>query len=325
MLNWHNRALKQALSSLSLKSARRSSRVSDFALPVIDLSALESDHPDTRQETVLGLKAASLRHGFFYLVGHGLSSERLALVLNYAKALFALDEAEKRAITNGSARGGRGYARMGGRTSEGLPQDALKEEYYLGSEAVDEEANLWPDGVPGFKAFLLDYVADMHDISRRLMAGFALSLDLPEDYFSAFCTDPIAALRLVHYSAGAKGAGAHCDFGSLTLLLQDEVGGLQVLDQDDGSWIEAPPMPGSLVVNVGDLFQRWTNGRYKSSVHRVVNIAGVDRYSAPFFLTGAPQQEIACLPSCLAEGEVPHHPATTVAEHIRRSFDAQGF
>ncbi|MCW2338468.1 isopenicillin N synthase-like dioxygenase [Sphingobium sp. B2D3A] len=299
--------------------------MSDFALPIIDLSALESDDTSIRRTAVERLKQASLQHGFFYLVGHGLSQERLGLVLKHAESLFALSETEKRAIANQGTPGGRGYALMGGRTSEGALQRPLKEEYYLGREDVHEPANLWPAGLPAFKAFMLAHVTAMHDIARRLMTGFAASLDLPRDYFSAFCKDPIAAVRLVHYSAAARGAGAHSDFGSLTLLVQDDVGGLQVFDRDAAGWIDATPLPGSLVVNVGDLFERWTNGRYRSSVHRVVNTAGVDRYSAPFFLTGAPQQEIACLPSCLADGEVPLYPPIAVAQHLKNGFEAQGF
>lgn len=296
----------------------------DANLPVIDMGALGPGGTSAGRRAVAdALRAASERHGFFYAIGHGIDSGRLDAVLDHARALFALPAADKSAIAMADHHGGRGYARMGGRTSEGDLQRPLKEEYYLGL-GVGAEPNRWPARLPGFAPFMLGYLGDLHRIATELMTGFALSLDLPEDYFVPFCTDPVAALRLVRYSAESEGAGPHADFGSLTILLQDSVGGLQVQDRDTGGWIDAPPLPGSFVVNVGDLFERWTNGRYRSSVHRVV-AAGVERHSAPFFLTGAASQVIACLPSCLAPGEAPLYPPVTVAEHLRAGFAAQGF
>lgn len=296
----------------------------DISLPVIDMSALTGVDPAARRAAVDALRAASLDHGFFYLVGHRIAEARLAGILAQARALFALPEADKRAIA-GNAQGARGYALMGGRTTGGALQAPLKEEYYLGREGTGAEPNRWPAVLDGFRPAMLAYLDDLHRVAAQLMGGFALSLDLPEDHFDAFCTDPIAALRLVRYSAEAEGAGPHADFGSLTFLLQDEIGGLQVHDRDRDVWIDAAPMRGSFVVNVGNLFERWTNGRYRSSVHRVVNRAGVERFSAPFFLTGAAEQRIECLPSCLAPGEVPLYPPTTVARHLRAGFETQGF
>ena len=107
----------------------------------------------------------------------------------------------------------------------------------------------------------------------------------------------------------------HTDFGGVTLLLQDEAGGLQVWDKDLGSWIDAPPMPGAFVVNIGDLFARWTNDRYVSTLHRVINVSGRERYSVPFFFTGNLLHKVECIPTCLDEGELPRYPAVTVEQH----------
>lgn len=295
------------------------------SLPVIDVSALRDGSASNQLADVAAeIRAASELHGFFYIVGHGLPEIQLDEILDHARGLFALPDEAKARLAMDNHHGGRGYARMGGRTSEGALQAAYKEEFYLGPEGPGQENNVWPEEIPSFAAAMQRYLNDLLTLSSQLMAGFARSLDLRPDYFEPFCTEPIAALRLVRYSPQSEGAGPHADFGSLTILLQDAVGGLQVQDRETGDWIDAPPLRGSFVVNVGDLFERWTNDRYRSSVHRVVP-AGRDRYSVPFFFTGAPKQVIACLPTCLAQGQEAFYQPVTVEDHLRAGFAAQGF
>ncbi len=211
--------------------------------------------------------------------------------------------------------------------SGGAPD--LKEGFYVGAEepfgGFNRGPNQWPVELPTLAPLLLDYHRRMLRLAGRLMSGLALSLALPEGAFADFCRSPVAILRLLHYPpqpplALGRGAGAHTDFGAVTILLQDEAGGLEVYDQAAGDWISAPPVPGAFVVNLGDLVSRWTNGLYRSTAHRVVNRSGRRRYSVPFFLSGAPDYEVTCLPACLAPGERPKHPPITVEAHLRERY-----
>jgi isopenicillin N synthase-like dioxygenase len=213
----------------------------------------------------------------------------------------------------------------------------LKEGYYVGIEtpADDERAkrlinvgpNVWPDGQPEFQPVMLRYFDAMSDLASLIMEGIALSLNLDNGYFQTFCANPLATLRLLHYppqpanpQPGEKGCGAHTDFGGITILMQDSVGGLEVWDHDEGAWIQAEPLAGGFIVNLGDLMERWTNQRYRSTVHRVINRSGKERYSVPFFFSGNHDYLISCLPGCLEKGEKPRFPPVTVDAHIRQKY-----
>ena len=228
--------------------------------------------------------------------------------------------------------------RCKGQTLEpGAPPD-LKEGYYIGPEHTPDDprviaglfnhgANQWPAQQPNFRPVMQAYLDVMLALGERMMGGIALSLDLPEDYFAGFCRDAMGTLRLLHYPPqpaqalpGQKGAGAHTDFGGLTLLRQDDVGGLQVWDQACDGWIHADPLPDAYVVNLGDMIARWTNDRYRSTVHRVVNTSGRERYSVPFFYTGNYTHTVACIPTCLAPGETPKYAPITVGDHLREMY-----
>ncbi|MEI9924834.1 MAG: 2OG-Fe(II) oxygenase family protein [Bradyrhizobium sp.] len=232
----------------------------------------------------------------------------------------------------------RGFEPMRAQTlEEGAPPD-LKESFYIGPElSLDDPRvvtrrfnhgpNLWPSDMPGFRPVMETYFSTMLDLSCKLMGGLALALHLDEDYFADYCANAHATLRLLHYppqpanaAPGEKGAGAHSDFGGITLLLQDEAGGLQVQGKSAGEWIHATPVPGSFVVNLGDLIARWTNDCFRSTVHRVVNSSGRERYSVPFFFSGNPDQKVECLPSCLESGENPKYPPTTVEGHLKEMY-----
>lgn len=313
-------------------------RVETSALPVIDISGLSSSDPARRRAVGLALKEACLDKGFFYCAGHGVPVGLIEAVFTEAKALFDLPAEAKDALDKSASHCNRGYEALGGQTLEaGAPPDR-KEGYYIGLELPPDDPrvvarrfnrgpNRWPQDLPGFRPVMRAYFSALQDLGETLMRGMALSLDLEENAFDAYCRDPLATLRLLHYppqrdgaAPGEKGAGAHTDFGALTILLQDSNGGLQVFDAASNGWIHADPMPGTFVVNLGDMIARWTNDRYRSTLHRVINASGRERYSVPYFYVGNPDYEVACIRTCLGVGEEARYPAVTVEQHLRQMY-----
>jgi isopenicillin N synthase-like dioxygenase len=318
--------------------AAEAARVSRATLPIIDVSDLGSQDIAAQRNVTAALHEACSSHGFFYIRNHGVPEPLVAAVFDEAERFFALPTAQKADVDKAKSSANRGYEPLSGQTLEaGAPPD-LKEGFYIGPEIAADDPrvlagkfnqgpNQWPAGLPGFRHAMESYFSEMLALGARLMGGLALSLNLSEDHFAAFCCEPIATLRLLHYppqpanaAPGQKGAGAHTDFGGLTLLRQDDVGGLQVWDQASQGWIHADPVPGTYVVNLGDMIARWTNDRYRSTLHRVVNSSGRERYSVPFFFVGNPDHAVSCLPTCLSPGETAKYPPTTVEAHLREMY-----
>lgn len=314
-------------------------RVAGDALPIVDVSDLCS--PDFKKRKAVGarLRAACEDKGFFYCAGHGIPKGLIDAVFAETKGFFDQPEDTKLKIEKSKvSKANRGYEVLGGQVLEaGTPPDR-KEGYYIGLELPADDPrvvagqfnrgpNVWPEGLPGFEPTMAAYFEAMRRLSQRLMKGIALSLDLDEDYFEIFNRDPVATLRLLHYppqrenaEPNEKGAGAHTDWGALTLLLQDDVGGLQVYDKNTGEWLHADPVPGTFVVNLGDALAHWTNDLYKSTLHRVVNASGRERYSVPFFYDGDADYEVTCIPTCLKPGEEPKYAPITVEGHLMNMY-----
>ena len=269
------------------------------ALPIIDVGALVRAAPD-RADVARRIDAACRAHGFFYVTGHGVDAALIAELEASSRRFFALDETTKmrwRMALGGRA--WRGYFPLGGELTSGRPD--WKEGLYLGAELADEHPlvqagtplhgrNVFPD-LPGFRDTLLAYMAAVTQLGHRLMEGIALGLGLPDDYFAhRYTSDPLILFRLFNYPSrpvptGTEarwGVGEHSDYGLLTILLQDDVGGLQV--KTPGGWVDAPPVRGSFVCNIGDMLDRMTGGLYRSTPHRVaINRSGRDRVSFPLF------------------------------------------
>ena len=270
--------------------------------PVIDVAALvDPAAPQARKmEAARAIDGAARTWGFFYAHQHGVDADLVERVVAQARTFFAQDEATKLRIPMSA--GGlawRGYFPAGGELTSGRPD--WKEGLYLGSELGPEHprvrqgvilhgANLWPE-LPGFRETVLDYLGAMAALGHALMRGCALGLGLPERWFAEHGTaDPLLLLRFFNYPtrpapkdlAVGWGVGEHTDYGLLTMLWQDDVGGLQV--RTDTGWVDAPPIPGTFVCNVGDMLDRMTGGRWRSVPHRVsVNTSGRDRLSIPLF------------------------------------------
>jgi polar amino acid transport system ATP-binding protein len=288
-------------------------------LPAIDVSALVDGRRSAaqREATARALDEAARRTGFFYAVGHGVDDALVTRLTSMARTFFALPEDEKMRIPMSA--GGlawRGFFPLGGELTSNRPD--WKEGLYLGSELGPDHprvhagtllhgANLWPD-IAGFRDTVLAYIDAMTQLGHALMRGFALGLRLPEDWFARHgMADPLILLRLFNYpsrpvpreSSAQWGVGEHTDYGVLTMLWQDDVGGLQVRTPE--GWIEAPPVAGSFVCNIGDMLDFMTGGAYRSLPHRVtLNTSGRDRLSIPFFFDPDFEAQVRRVPGVAA-------------------------
>ncbi len=306
-------------------------------LPIIDVSGLRSADAADRRAVAQRLRDACLDKGFFYVSHHGVPVALTQEIFRQAEPFFALPLEAKMAIRKGTTQ--RGYQPLREQTLQrGAPPD-VKEAFYVGAtrwraDAAEpgaaHDAN-WPPGLPAFRTTLDAYFRAVLDLQFMLWRGLALSLGLDEDHFAAFCREPDLIMRLFHYPPqpavalpDEKGCGAHTDFGGLTVLLQDDAGGLQVWNEGHG-WIHAPPLPGTFIVNLGDLVARWTNDRYRSTMHRVVNLSGRERYSVAFHFNGHPDFMVSCLPNCRSPGEAEKYPPVRAADHVRELIRQSGY
>ncbi len=278
-------------------------------LPIIDVSALAAGDSGERERVAKEIGRACRDLGFFYATGHAISADTLADLDAASRRFFALPEARKMEIA--MARGGRawrGYFPVGGELTSGKPD--LKQGLYFGEELGADDprvaagwplhgANLFPTDVPELESAVHRFMSEATASAHAIMEGVALSLGLDAQYFRrTYTAKPTLLFRVFEYPAGSDegwGVGEHTDYGLLTLLAQDENGGLQV--KTPGGWIEAPPISGALVVNIGDMLDRLTGGLYKSTPHRVRNVSGKSRLSFPFFFDPGFDAEIVPLPA----------------------------
>lgn len=268
-------------------------------VPIIDIKPLV-EQADGQDVVASQIGRACREFGFFYVSGHGVSEELQQRLEVLSKLFFAQEPSEKLQIR--MAMGGkawRGYFPVGEELTSGKPD--LKEGIYFGSELVSNDSrvqaglplhgqNLFPANLPAFRETVLNYIEAMTQLGHTLMKGIALSLGLDKNYFAdRYTADPLVLFRIFHYPPSAKandeepewGVGEHTDYGVLTILKQDDAGGLQI--KSKSQWIDAPPVPGTFVCNIGDMLDRMTRGLYRSTPHRVRNTSNHGRLSFPLF------------------------------------------
>ncbi|KAL4445389.1 hypothetical protein ABPG77_011214 [Micractinium sp. CCAP 211/92] len=291
-------------------------------VPIVSLAAPEA-------EAAAVLRRACIEDGFFYLTDHGVPEDLVAEAFEQQRAFFSLPlQAKMQVAANKYYRGYTPFAEetldpqhsTRGDTHEGLYYGRHVEEDSAEGKLPLHGPNQWPDEalVPGYRAVTEAYWEAVGQLGGRLLRLLALSLNLPAEYFAPFFTRPMLFLRPLHYSAeksnvsdGLFGAGAHTDYEP----------GLQICT-DGATWRDVPPLPGAFIVNLGDMLGRWTNGRYRSTLHRVINTTGRERYSMAYFFEPNFDARVEALPQCLEAGQQPKYPPTTAGAHILERYHA---
>ena len=299
-------------------------------IPVIDISEIHTDSGFDKIATELVETAKSV--GFFYITGHGISSQLIEQAFAASERFFALPIADKSTVSVDVNQ--RGWMGQGMTQLEGAKTHDAKEVFFWGwdvdADDLDVVAgvpmvfpNKWPEQVaPFLRKDLLPYYNSVIELSRSVLSALAYGLGKPKDFFATAYEKPLGRGQLVYYPPMRPedldeqrfGAAPHTDFGVLTVLLQDMQGGLQVLNKS-GDWIEAPPIKDSFVCNIGDLLERWTNGELISTKHRVINRNKTARYSIPVFCDPASQTIID--PNDFASSNT-NYDKITAGEHISK-------
>ena len=305
-------------------------------LDVIDLTGLAAGDPSAIRRVARELGRACRETGFFYVGNHGVPDKLLAGIFDYAARFFAEPQAVKEALGIKRSPHNRGYVGIASESLNRVEADR-KEAFNIGLDLAESDpevvagkpfrgVNLWPR-TPGFRGTTLAYFEALWRLGLDLHLAIAADLGLPPGYFADKFDRPMATLRLLHYPQRSAdqgtnpGAGEHTDYGSLTILLTDDAGGLQVRRRD-GAWIAAPPVPGTFICNIGDCLMRWSNDIYVSTPHRVASPPGRDRYSVAFFLDPNPDAVIACLPGCDAADKTPKYPPIVAADYLTERLTA---
>lgn len=307
-------------------------------IPMIDISGV-IDGSDIRS-VAAQIHNAATEIGFFYIKGHGIEQALMDQAFSVARDFFDLPENDKQSIAVNTDQ--RGWMAQGMSRMKGSATHDLKEVFFWGTEVGDDDPDLiaghplvaknqWPDvAFPRLQIELRPYYDEVCRVGGSVLSAIAVSLGAPPDFFESRYVSPLARGQMVYYppSTGADeaeqrfGVAPHTDFGVLTLLLQDHSGGLQVRRRD-GVWIEAPPIEGTLVCNIGDLLQRWSNDRYASTVHRVINRTKNARYSIPVFYDPNTTTRVDPTDFGVSASESAHEPVLAgahIAGRNRKSF-----
>lgn len=297
--------------------------IDTHVVPVLDLGPFLADEPGAAEETAAQLRRALEQIGFFFVVNHGLDWRLVESVYAQAKLLHALPEDAKEALAMGPEQGG--YLRLGGGTSYAsaiageVRKPNLNAAFFVHRGGYRKD-NQWPP-LDSFKPTVDAYFDAMLDLAHRLLPLYAEALDLPGDWFDEHFVDPSATLRLSHYPViehedSQWGLAPHTDSTFMTLLPANDVPGLWIRPEGY-DWIEPPALPESFLINSGDILRRWTNERFLSTGHRVMNASGRDRYAMPFFYGARDDALIEAIPTCVSADNPARHAPITYGDYQR--------
>lgn len=307
-------------------------------VPIVDVGALFTDDEEGVRRVAAAMRKAAVETGFFYIRGHNVTSELMDATFVATKYFFSLPEAVKASIAVTPQTSHRGYLPLAQTKQPGVKRADLKESFNfaypfraddpaLASGCALVGVNQWLEGEAEWRRVLERYYAAIFELGQRVLSGIALSLDLPRDFFRDLYRHPLVRARLIHYPPqqegtddGQFGAAAHTDYGTITILWQDNVGGLQVRNRK-GVWIDAPPVPDTFVINIGDMLELWSNNLFVSTPHRVVNASGRERYSIPVFYDPDFDVNVECLPNCSSATNPPRHHPLNAGEYICARYD----
>ncbi|WOD07247.1 isopenicillin N synthase family dioxygenase [Marinomonas sp. GJ51-6] len=308
-----------------------------MSIPLIDLEKLTHETLSIRQKEIQLLDKACREIGFFYLVNTSIPSSLMKALMREAKRFFALPQAEKEAIDIAKSKNHRGYGRIGEEQLDENGHADWKETFDMALEFPEDhplavkypsmyESNQNPSD-PRTVEVLQDYYVEAFGVAHKVLTAMAQALSLEDNFFTKGFTDHVTVLRMIHYPPRPQndhdnGAGAHTDYGCVTLLLQDDIGGLQVKNRQ-GEWVDATPIENAIVVNIGDLMQHWTNDEYVSTAHRVrASAEDVHRYSFPFFVEPDYETEVACVPTCATKANPAKYEPILSGDWIKARLDA---
>lgn len=304
----------------------------ESVLKIIDLSLSES-------EILLSLEEACISKGFFYLKNHGIPQELISSAFEQSKLFFNLPACEKEKIDVKNSKIFRGYTDFNNETLDPKNQKApdTKEGYYAGEHISESNPdfgkdtfqgpNQYPnsDLLPNFRKTIDLYYETLIKLGQKIARFLAIILKAPEDFFKDKFNNPVALIRLLHYNErksdinnGVYACGAHSDYGLVTFLITDGVPGLELLI--NGQWIEVPQIENSFVVNLGDMLEIYSNGKFKSTKHRVVNKLGKERYSIPFFYEPNSYTIVEPLQCYMIENEKPKFKPVKYEDYIRNKY-----
>ncbi|MEP3046643.1 MAG: 2-oxoglutarate and iron-dependent oxygenase domain-containing protein [Roseibium sp.] len=312
--------------------------MSEVDLPIIDLAPLICGEPDGITKVAADIGRAAREIGFFYVKNHGIAPTVISNTFHATHKLFAQPLDAKMVLTKDFFKTNRGYLPMKGENLDPTQPSDLKEAFNIGLDLQPDDprilsgepfraVNQWPD-IPDWKQTVLTYFNAVCDLGRLMHEAIAVDLGEDRTYFEDKLNAPMATLRLLHYppqpgnaDVGQIGAGTHTDYGNITILLPDDVGGLEVRRRD-GIWMKAPTIEGAFICNIGDCLMRWTNDVYVSTPHRVVNSSGRERYSIAFFLDPNPDAQVASIPGCTDKNSPAKYDPISGADYLKSKLDA---